>query len=261
MKKVVFGICISITSAGFMNAQVSTAMDFSMSDCNSTMHNLYADYLDNEEVVIMEFFMTCATCATAGQLLDPMYMGLTTQYPGQVNFFAIAYNNTYNCSTINSWRNTNTPNAIALDSGASQVSYYGGMGMPTVVVAGGSSHRVIYNSQFDGPPGDTAAIHAAINNFFMTLGTENVSSNIKFSAFPNPADDFVNFELNVTNAAQTNIQMIEMTGKVVREISDSELSSGIHQFQVPTSGLPNAVYFIRCVSNGEIVQKKISIKH
>ena len=260
MKRIILLICIA-GSITFSSAQVSTAMDFTLTDCNATTHNLYEDYLDNEEVVIMEFFMTCASCATVGQKLDPMYMDLTTEFPGMVNFFAIAYNNTYSCATINSWRNTNTPNAVALDSGAVQVSYYGGMGMPTVVVVGGSSHQVIYNSQYDGASGDTAAIHTAITNFFATAGIESITSNIKFSSYPNPATTVLNLELNVTETAQTQIEMIDMTGKVVREISNSELTSGTHKFQVETSDLPNGIYFVRINSNGKSAQYKVSVTH
>lgn len=261
MKKIIFIFALVVSSISFTNAQVSTAMDFTMTDCNSATHSLFTDYLDNEEVVIMEFFMTCASCGVAGQKLDPMYMGLTSEFPGQINFFAIAYNNTYSCATINTWRNTNTPNAIALDSGAAQVSYYGGMGMPTVVVVGGSNHQVIYNSQFDGPPGDTAAIHAAITNFFVTMETENENNNIKFSAFPNPTVNTLNLELTLVDPAQTNIQMVDIRGKVVREISNMELSSGAYQFQVETSDLSNAMYFIRITSNGKTTQHKIIVKH
>lgn len=248
--------CLAVT-----NAQVSTAMDFTITDCNSTTHNLYADYLDNEEVVIMEFFMTCASCGVAGQKLDPMFMGLSTQYPGQVNFFAIAYTNSYNCTTINNWRNANTPNALALDSGAAQVSYYGGMGMPTVVVVGGSNHQVIYNSQYDGAPGDTAAIHAAIDNFFATMGTENENSNIQFSAYPNPTVDVLNLNLTVLNPVQTSIEMIDLTGKVVKNVSNEMLSAGVHSFAVQTADLSNGIYFIRIQSNGKTVQHKVSVKH
>ncbi len=261
MKKIVLATGCIISSLTLTTAQVSTAMDFTMTDCNSTTHHLFADYLDNEEVVIMEFFMTCPSCGTAGQKLDPMFMGLTTEFPGMVNFFAVAYTNSYSCTTVNNWRNTYTPNAIALDSGAAQVSYYGGMGMPTVVVVGGSNHQVIYNSQYDGAPGDTAAIHAAITNFFMTMGTENASDPIKFSAYPNPVASNLHLELTITHPAPTNIQMIDMTGKVVREISNKELSSGMHQFEVPTSDLSNGIYFIRINSNEKSSQYKISVKH
>jgi hypothetical protein len=261
MKKILLITGIFIGALSITNAQVTTAMDFTMTDCNSTTHSLFTDYLDNEEIVIIELFMNCGSCIAAGQKLDPMFMGLTAEHPGQVNFFAIAYNNSYTCSTVNSWVNANTPNAVPFDSGAAQISYYGGFGMPTVVVLGGSQHQVLYNSQTDGPAGDTATIHSIINNFFVTMGTENVNNNIQFSAYPNPVANTLNLELNVTNPALTNIQMMDVMGKVVKEISNTELSSGTHQLQVETSDLPNGMYFVRINSNGKTTQHKISVKH
>lgn len=261
MKKIFSTLLAGFFSMCYVNAQATTAMDFTITDCASNTHHLYTDYLDNEEVVIMEFFMTCASCGIVGQKLDPMYMGLTTEYPGLVNFFAIAYTNSYTCTTINSWRNTNAPNALALDSGAAQVSYYGGMGMPTVVVVGGSNHQVIYNSQYDGQPGDTAAIHAAIANFFTTMGVESINNNLKFSVYPNPVVNTLNLELTLINAAQTEIKMVDMTGKVVKEIANTQLASGLNTIQVETNDLVNGMYFIRIFSNGKTTEHKVNVKH
>ena len=86
----IFFLGLTTTFLSYANAQ--TAMDFNMTDCNDTMHHLFADYLDNEEVVIMEFFMECPSCVLASQSLSPMFNGLAIQYPGKVNFFTIALN-------------------------------------------------------------------------------------------------------------------------------------------------------------------------
>src|SRR5687767_8167755 len=98
MKKLVYMfICVAF-GLNVVNAQ-STAQDFTMSACDATTHSLFADHLDNEEVVIMEFFMTCASCATVAAKLDPMHTALNTQYPGMVNFWVLAYTNSYSCAT------------------------------------------------------------------------------------------------------------------------------------------------------------------
>lgn len=261
MKKLLFLFMAFVGSLTFTNAQVTTAQDFTASACNATTHSLFADHLDNDEVVIMEFFMTCASCLTAAQRISPMYDGLLLDYPGMVNFWALAFTNSYTCTTVNNWVTTNSINAIPFDSGAVQVAYYGGFAMPTVVVVAGSNHEVLYNSNFDGAPGDTAAIHAAIDAYFATMGIEGANSNIKFSAYPNPTIDVLNLELNMVANAIVNIQMVDMMGKVVRNISNSELTTGTHQMQVQTSDLSNGIYFIRLDSNGKTTQYKISVKH
>src|SRR5262249_10014586 len=52
----------------FTKAQ-TTAMDFYMDDCNGSMHHLYSE-LDPDNVIIMEFFMTCSSCVTAGHQIE-----------------------------------------------------------------------------------------------------------------------------------------------------------------------------------------------
>ena len=261
MKKIILIIGIIVTSLSYSTAQVTTAQDFTMSACDATTHSLYADHLDNDEVVIMEFFMTCASCVSVGQKLNPLYMGLNTQYPGMMNFWVLAYTNSYTCTTVNSWKNTNTPNALAFDSGTVQVAYYGGFAMPTVVVVGGTNHQVIYNSNYDGPASDTSAMHAAIDNFFATVGVDNANNNLKFNAYPNPTVNMLNLELTLINPAQTQIEMVDMMGRVVKEISTKALSAGLNAIQVETNDLTNGIYFIRIVSNGKTTQYKTSVKH
>lgn len=260
MKKLITILAFGIGVFAVTNAQVSTAQDFTMSDCNSNTQNLYS-HLDNEEVVIMEFFMTCGSCITAGQRITAMLPGLNSQYPGMVNFWALAYTNSYSCATVSNWVTTNSIAAVPFDSGAAQVAYYGGFAMPTVVVVAGSSHQVIYNSNYDGGPSDTAAIHTAINNFFNSVGIENNENNIQFNVFPNPATSNFNIELNLINSQQVLIQMVDLTGKVVREISNAELSEGSHSFFVATDDISNGVYFIRMGSTGKLNQYKISVNH
>lgn len=250
---------MSLGIIGYTNAQVSTAQDFTMSDCNANMQNLYS-YLDNEEVVIMEFFMTCGSCVTAGQRITAMMSGVNAQYPGLVNFWALAYTNAYTCTTCSNWVSTNSIAAVPFDSGAAQVAYYGGFAMPTVVVVGGSQHQVLYNSNYDGAPGDTAAIHTAINNFFNTLGVEE-NTNIQFRAFPNPAYSNLNIELSLKQAEMISMQMIDVTGKVVREIVYNELSAGNHSFMIQTDALSNGVYFIRVAAAAKVNQYKIAVNH
>lgn len=259
MKKILSILFAGALSFSFANAQ-STAQDFTMSSCDGNTHSLFADHLDNGEVVIMEFFMTCGSCAAAAANLNPLQAGLAVQYPGMTNFWVLAYTNNYSCTTVTNWKNTNASNAVAFDSGAVQVAYYGGFGMPTTVVVAGSSHQVIYSSNVDGPPGDTASIHAAINNYFATMGVEE-NSTVSFKAYPNPSVNVLNLEMNFTLGGQTEIDMVDMTGKVVKKITSENFNPGQHTLQVEASDVVNGIYFIRLVNNGKTKQYKVSIKH
>jgi len=259
MKKILSILFAGVFSMSFANAQTN-AQDFTMSACDATTHSLFADHLDNGEVVIMEFFMTCGSCVAAAQKLSPLQTGLATQYPGMTNFWVLAYTNTYSCTTVTNWKNTNASNALAFDSGAVQVAYYGGFAMPTVVVVAGTSHQVLYNSNTDGAPGDTASIHAAINNYFATMGVEE-NAGVSFKAYPNPAVNVLNLDMNFTVGGLTEIDMVDMTGKVVKKIANENYTAGQHSLQLETSDVVNGIYFIRVAINGKTKQYKVSIKH
>ena len=71
----------------------------------------------------------------------------------------------------------------------------------------------------------------------------------------------LNLELELIAPAQTQIEMVDLMGKVVKQISNENLSSGNHQFQVQTNDLSNGIYFIRINSNGKTTQYKVSVKH
>lgn len=260
MKKILSILFAGVFSLCIANAQ-STAQDFTMSACDGNTHSLYADHLDNGEVVIMEFFMTCASCATAAAKLSPLQTGLAAQYPGMTNFWVLAYTNAYSCTTVNNWKNTNAPNAVAFDSGAVQVAYYGGFGMPTTVVVAGPSHQVLYSSNVDGAPGDTALIHAAIDNYFATMGVDGTTNGVTFKAYPNPAVNTLNLDMNFTTGGVTEIDMVDMTGKVVKKIANEHYTAGATTLQVETSDLVNGIYFIRVNLNGKSTQYKVSVKH
>jgi len=259
MKKIFSILLAGVFSMSFANTQ--TAQDFTMSSCDGNTHSLFADHLDNGEVVIMEFFMTCGSCAAAAAKLSPLQTGLAIQYPGITNFWVLAYTNNYSCTTVTNWKNTNAPNAVAFDSGAVEVAYYGGFGMPTTIVVAGPSHEVIYSSNVDGLPGDTASIHTAINNYFATMGVESANANVQLNAYPNPVVNTLNLDINFALGGQTEIDMVDMTGKVFKLIANDNYSIGQHSLQVETGDFVNGIYFIRITNNGRSTQYKVSIKH
>lgn len=261
MKKMILAAAFSAAAFTYTQAQVSNAQDFSMTSCDGAMQHLFADYLDNGEVVIMEFFMTCSSCQNVAAKLTPMHTALDAAHPGMINFFVLAYTNSYNCTTVSNWRNTYAPNAVAFDSGAVQVAYYGGFAMPTVVVVAGAQHEVLYNSNFDGAAGDTAAIRTAIENFFQPAGINDVSAEIKFQAYPNPVSDILTVELDLPSSEKVKMDMVDVSGRVVRTMGDDFYTAGKQKLMIDTANLPDGMYFIRVAAGVRQSQFAVSVKH
>lgn len=231
----------------------TTAMDFTMNDCNGNMHNLYSE-LDQNRVVILEFFMlNCSPCIAAAHQIDPLYQQLNSTYNNHLSYYTFGYDDTYLCADISNWVSVNGFSAIPFDSGAYQVAYYGGFGMPTIVVVGGAGHDVIYNS-VGYTSGDTSLIHTAIQNYFAAhpVGVDENFVESNFSLFPNPAAEKV---VSSCFDSQSEIDIYNVFGKLIQQ----NIPSANHTIDV--SNIPNGIYFIHVASNTNQIIQKLIVNH
>ena len=256
-------VLISLFKTQISNAQM-TAMDFTMVDCNaSATHNLYSD-LNLGKVVIIEFFMTsCSSCIVAGQTLENMKTNLLSQYPGKIKAYAFGFNNTYSCTTVNNWVTTNSITSVPSDSGATQVAYYGGMGMPTIVIAAGTNHKLLGSPYIGFNISDTTGMASNIRNFLNgPVGINELNANIsELNIFPNPTSNEIKITFNLTEASNTVIEIMDVTGRIVKTLLNEKMSSGNFTKTFNVSNLDNGNYFMNLNTNGFISRKKISIIH
>lgn len=131
----------------------------------------------------------------------------------------MGYNDTYTCEALITWKSDNEINcASQFEEGADQIEYYGGMGMPTIVIVGRNTHKVYFN-EFGFVPADTVAFAEAIE---YALGIAEPISVIEekfknISITPNPASEFIHitdlrnspFTLTIINANGAIIQTME----------------------------------------------------
>lgn len=258
MKNIFFSIVFVFTLVA-AKAQPVVAMDFTDNDCNGNMHNLYTT-LDSGEVVILEYFMNCSSCIVAGQTITPMFNQLAATYPGKVNFYAFAYNNTMTCATANSVINGNGINAIPFDSGATQVAYYGGFGMPTIAVVAGGFHSVLFvNVGF--ATGDTAVMAAAIHNFFATIGIGENNTNVSsMTTFPNPASENIQINYELADNSDVTFQVVNTLGQTVRETQMGDMAAGNYTTSVSVADLEAGVYFIRMNTTEGIIVRQVIVE-
>jgi len=232
----------------------TTAMDFTMNDCNGNMHNLFSE-LDQNKVVILEFFMlNCTPCISAGHQIDPIYNQCALQYPGHVMFYQFGYDDSYTCTQISNWVNTNGFISTPFDSGANQVAYYGGFGMPTIAVVAGPNHDVIYSS-VGYTSGDTAAIHAAIITYFFVNPINSIQtiSNTTTNIFPLPANDLLQIKSS-EKFDEVNLYSIDRSVLKTYEISSD-------QFSIDVSDLRNGIYLLRLKNQAGYSYKKFEVLH
>jgi hypothetical protein len=242
-------------------AQPTTAYDFNMNDCNGKWHHLFSE-LDSGNVVVMEFFMlSCSPCIVAGHALDNMVIPLKNKYGEKVRFYQIGFTNSYTCTQIQSWVSTNGfVTSVPFDSGAVQVAYYDGMGMPTIAVVGGKKHDVLFTSTDFKPTTDTATISKAIHTFFGTTGISVTGkADVSVSVFPNPASHAITISLDMEKAAILNLVLADVQGREITTLFTGNVTTGINTKMVQLPELKNGIYFLQGDLNGKLFTKKITI--
>lgn len=199
---------------------------------------------------------SCAPCIQAGQNIQPMYNQFQTSNPGQVKWYSIGYNNSYTCTTMQAWETNNSLNPTAsFIQGASEVAYYGGMGMPTIVVVGGSSHKVYYKKQ-GFSTSDISTIQAAVNTALNeATGVNNVIPKPGFTMYPNPVTN--EFTVNVTNNTLVSAEVLSPDGKTALNFTNTALNN---EMVINTSTLSQGIYILKLTaSNGQVMVSKFNI--
>lgn len=76
--------------------------------------------------------------------------------------------------------------------------------------------------------------------------------------YPNPADDYINLDLNVSDAGgEVSFELIDVTGTVVRQAVSSS-----SKVRVSTSDLADGIYVYRAMVNEQLISsEKIVIRH
>lgn len=260
MKKKLLGIFALVLASFTMNAQ-TTAMQMNGLDCNGNSMDVFADLNAGKAVVLFYYMPNCGSCPPHANRIQTMVNNVMNTYPGMVKGYAFPFQNTTTCAYSQSWVTNNNLNFYApMDSGAASVAYYGGFGMPTVVLLGGLDHRVMFSTQ-NMTAGDTTVMRDSILNLFAT-GVNTLPGFISsFNAFPNPANTSVQIELNVTKASMIKMEIVNILGEIIEVPYNAETPAGLFRKEISTEGYANGTYFVRVTSDGEVSNKSFTVSH
>ena len=264
MKKQIITLAVAVVSIFTAQTTVAqtTGMDFNRKDCDGTNQHLFAD-LNAGNVVILEFFMNnCSSCITAASKINPMKSNILSQYPGKVKSYSIGYTNSYSKTLVKTWANTNSVGSIPMDSGSAQVAYYGGFGMPTIVILGGTNHALLGSPYIGFSTTDTTMMATDIRNYLngTTAIKENTNLISELSVYPNPANTEAKVSFNLKSSAHLMIELIDITGKVVAKLVDEDVESGVVTKTINTSNIATGNYTLKMsTNNGLFSTQKFSI--
>jgi len=230
-----------------------TAMDFTQEECGGTSHHLYAD-LDAGKVVILDFVMlNCAPCIVGTNALEEITATYENSHPGRVHVYSFGFLNSYTCEQLIAWKENNAYTHPVFNNGEEQVDYYGGMGMPTIVVTGTNEHKVFYKSIGYLPSMDKdikAAIDSAL--IYDPTGLNDIAST-RFKVYPTIFPNNINVQ-SEEKLAGSSVSICDAFGR--------EVITGVIPFDgklsISTPGLAKGIYFLR-IKGSEGVSEGIKL--
>ena len=261
MKVLIAIIFIFSCSVSVSNAQ--TAMQIAGVDCYGEPVDMFAD-LDAGKAIILLFYMPdCGACPPPGEELQEMATNLMVANPDMIQGFAFPFQDVTTCEYSISWVEDNhLPFFAPMDSGAYPVAYYGGFGMPTVVLLGGTDHRVMFSTLSFLTSDTTEMRDSIINLFGGTTDISNMTDAISnFNVYPNPANEVIEISADLSENSDLEIVFLDVTGRLIRKVSEGNTISGKFSTQIETVSLPEGIYLVRLISGENSMMKKITIYH
>lgn len=263
MKKIVASIALMLAAA-ISNAQ-TTAMDFNTTDCNGNPAHLFADLDSGKAVVLFYYMPSCGSCPPPAQKVQTMANNINATHPGKVKAYAFPFNNTTTCSYSQTWVTSNSlPLYKPMDSGATAVAYYGGFGMPTVVLVGGSTHRVMFSTLSFSTSDTTIMRDSILAMLGVTVPTainQTSYSDNGVEVYPNPAANSVTISVGLKSQSDLSIDVVDIMGKKVAVVCSERNAIGNYSTRFNTDNLANGIYNIRINVNGSIENRRLNVLH
>lgn len=240
----------------------TTAMDFQGDDCNGNPVHLFQDLDEGKAVVLFYYMDNCGSCPPPAQKIQAMANKIIASYPGKVKAYAYPYQDEITCSYSASWTTaSNLPLYAPMDSGEAQIAYYGGFGMPTVVLVGGTDHRVLWSTQ-DFMTSDTTIMRDSILGLFTSTSIMEISTPVNsLEIYPNPTSDEINIQFAIHENAEIFFEIIDVSGRKVYEGKHENVIAGLVSRKINLSEIPTGNYLIQINVNGSVIQENLTIKH
>ena len=93
-----------------------------------------------------------------------------------------------------------------------------------------------------------------------SVGMQNIDvNNVSIKVYPNPAKDYINMFVQLTENKDVTANIVDVLGKQVNSVNFGTLGSGDHNLQLSTENLSSGIYFVEILSGNEKVSKKIVV--
>jgi hypothetical protein len=236
------------------NHNIKKANDFTITTTDGITRNLYNTLDSGKTVFIDLFYTTCYWCQFYSPIIEEIYQN-TGAGQGDIEFWGISNNLFDTNNVIDQYKldyNVTNPCAGPWGGGTTAFSIivYGQnfTGFPSYCVI--CPDRTLY---FDPcyPPtviGFDPYFKSCDTLTGINYNNDPLKSGI-ISVYPNPASSEFNLTVNLQETYPLNIRIYSILGNDVFS-SLFDIDKGMNTINIPSSQLPNGVYFIRLMQNG-----------
>ena len=90
---------------------------------------------------------------------------------------------------------------------------------------------------------------------------DELTNNLNFNVYPNPADEITNINFNLINKEKVSLKVFDVVGREITSVYNGELAAGEHQYTLNnSSNLSAGVYFVTLNIGGQNFSKKLIVR-
>jgi hypothetical protein len=244
----------------FDTANAQVAKNFNVKDCKGVSHDLFTE-LDSGNIVVLVWVMPCATCTEPAIASYIEVDDFRTKKSAKIKYYLVDDFANTDCSSLTSWAKTNgidAPDAVFVDA-AIDMTDYGNLGMPKVLVLCGKTHEVIFQ-QDDAL--NVANFTKALDDALICKSTVSVNnfgtSNFKIS--PNPIiGSNIKVDYNLNKDTETEFTIVNSLGQTVMNGKTEILSKGNNSLSFNNLAIKTGVYFLETKQNNQNTRLKFVV--
>lgn len=94
-----------------------------------------------------------------------------------------------------------------------------------------------------------------------TVGLDGIDFVKSIEVFPNPATDNVNIHYNLNEGGKTTIDVLDITGRLIKPVYDGFVPTGKQSAIVDVSNLSPGIYFVRLQMEGRQIVRRFAVQN